>query len=146
MVRISTDFRDHPHRSRSQPLTILPSRSRYVALKFIIADPTYGNNEAKIHHILASQPRTHPGSDHVLTPLGQFQVHGPNGEHVVLVFEVIGPQLSLLHSDRPHIPRRAIKPLTYQIALGISFLHNCGVVHGGRSTVLSTGRRLTQII
>jgi len=124
---------------------ILPSRSRYVALKFVVADPTY-RNEPKIYSLLASRSRKHPGSDHVLVPLDHFKVHGPNGEHDVMVFQVIGPQLSAMQEDRPSLIRQAIKPLTHQIALGISFLHDCGVVHAGQPTVLSTGRRLTQTI
>ena len=56
----------------------------------------------------------------------------------MLVLEVIGPSLqTMLDCGRPVI-EPAIESLARQIALGTSFLHYRGVVHGGQSTVLST--------
>ena len=89
----------------------------------------------KIYHHLASQSGKHPGSDHVLAPLDHFKVHGPNGEHDVLVLQVIGPHLGDMSDEYPSIIHQAIKPLARQIALGISFLHDSGIVHGGLSTL-----------
>ena len=136
-------FASIPHHSRSQPLITLPSYSRYVALKFVVAKLTGKNNEVKIHHHLAARSGTHPGSDRVLAPLDRFEVEGPNGKHDVLVFKVMGPQLSDMYNNCPSIIRQAIKSLAHQIALGISFLHDCGVVHAGQSTVLCSVNRST---
>ena len=139
-------FAGVPHRIRSQPLTIPPSYSRYVALKFMVAELTGRNNEVKIYNHLASRSGTHPGSDRVLAPLDHFKVQGPNGEHDVLAFQVVGPHLEdMLNADSPAV-RRAIKSIAYQIALGISFLHDCGVVHGGQSTLPSISQQFTGVI
>ena len=111
-----------------------------------MADLTGENNEVKIYRHLASRSGTHPGSDRVLSPLDHFKVHGPNGEHDVLAFQVVGHHLEDMLTTDSSVIRRAIKPLVYQIALGISFLHDCGVVHAGQSTLLPTGQELTGII
>jgi len=129
-----------------KPLTNTPSYSRYVALKFIVAELTGRNNEFRIYRHLASRSGTHPGSDRVLSPLDHFKVQGPNGEHDVLAFQVVGPHLEDILSTDSSVIRRAIKPLAYQIALGISFLHDCGVVHAGQSTLLPTGQELTRVV
>ena len=135
-----------PRRSWPQSLTILPSYSRYVALKFVVAELIGRNNEVKIHRHLASRSGAHPGSDRILAPLDRFQVQGPNGEHDVLVFPVLGPQLQDVYGYDPTVIHRAIKTIVHQVALGISFLHDCGVVYAGLSTVLSTGQRLTGVV
>ena len=110
--------------------------SRYVALKFAVAELT--GKEIKIHRHLASRSGTHPGSDHVLALLDHFKVQGVNGEHDVLVFQVIGPQLEAVFDDEPTIIQQRIKSLMHQVAVGLSFLHDCGVTHTGKQTVLST--------
>ena len=112
----------------------------------MVAELTGRNNEIKIHHHLASQSGAHPGSHRVLAPLDHFQVQGPNGEHDVLVLPVLGPHLMDMFEEDPSIIHRATKSLAHQLALGISFLHGCGVVHAGLSTVLSTGRQLTGVV
>ena len=52
----------------------------------------------------------------------------------MLVLQVIGPHLEDMLDEELH----QTKPLAHQIALGISFLHDSGVVHAGLSTFLST--------
>ena len=110
-----------------------------------MAELTGSNNEIKIYHHLASRSGAHPGSDHVLTLLDHFKVQGPNGEHDVLVLQVTGPPIEDIFDERTIFPK-AIKSLAHQVALGISFLHDCGIVHSGQSIVLSTGTQLTGVI
>jgi len=117
-------------------------RSRYVALKFAVAELTGRNNEIRIYRHLASRSETHPGSDRILALLDHFRVQGVNGEHDVLVLQVIGPHLEAMFDDEPTAIQQTIKPLMHQITLGTSLLHDCGVVHAGR-TVLSTIRATT---
>ena len=137
--RIPTyQFATFPHHRRPPLLTIPPTRSRYVALKFVVAELTSRNNEIKIYRHLALRSGTHPGSDRVLALLDHFEVQGVNGEHDVLVLQVTGPHLEDIF-DEPTVIPHAIKSLAHQIALGISFLHDCGVVHSGQSIILSTG-------
>ena len=97
-----------------------------------MAELTGKNNEIKILHHLASRTRAHPGSGHVLTLLDQFKVKGVNGEHDVLVLPVTGPHLDAMYNKGPVAIEESIKPIMRQVALGTSFLHDSGVVHGGK--------------
>ena len=101
-----------------------------------MAELTGKNNEIKIHRHLASQSGMHPGSDRVPALLDHFKVQGVNGEHDVLVFPVIGPHLETMFDESPAVIRKADNFLMHQVALGTSFLHDCGVVHAGRKPVL----------
>jgi len=105
------------------------SQTRYVALKFAVAELTGRNNEIKIYRHLASESGTHPGSERVLALLDHFRMQGANGEHDVLVLQVVGPHLEAMFNDDPTVIQQSIKPLVHQVALGTSFLHHCGIVH-----------------
>jgi serine/threonine-protein kinase SRPK3 len=97
-----------------------------------VAELTGRNREIKIYRHLASQSGMHPGSDRILVPLDHFKVQGPNGEHDVLVLQVTGPNLEAMFDDEPTVIQQAIRSLMHQVALGVSFLHDCGVIHAGR--------------
>lgn len=64
-----------------------------------------------------------------------FSVEGPNGRHNCLVTELLGPSLASVYSLygqleqvlRPETILRASK----QLLLGIDFIHQAGLVHGG---------------
>ena len=103
-----------------------------------MAELTGKNSEIEIHRHLAAQSGTHPGSDRILTLLDHFKVQGTNGEHDVLVLQVIGPHLEAMFDDEPTVIQRTMNSLMHQVALGTSFLHNCGVVHAGRYALRST--------
>jgi len=96
-----------------------------------VAELTDRNREIKIHRHLGSQSRAHPGSDRVLALLDRFEVQGPNGKHDVLVLQVTGPHLEAVFDDEPTVIQQKIRPLMHQVALGASFLHDCGVIHAG---------------
>ena len=96
-----------------------------------MAELTDKNNEIKIHRNLVSQSVTHPGSEQVLALLDHFKVQGVNGEHDVLVTQVVGPHLEAMFNEDPLVIQKSIKSLMREVALGISFLHHCGVVHAG---------------
>ena len=96
-----------------------------------MAELTGRNSEIQIYRHLASRSGSHPGSDRVIALLDHFKVQGANGEHDVLVLQVIGPHLEAMFDDDPAVIQQMIKSLTHQVALGTSFLHDCGVVHAG---------------
>lgn len=88
----------------------------------------------------------HTGSSRVVALLDNFKVHGPNGEHDVLVLQLIGPRLDDMLEDDPDVIQLAVKSLAHQILLGVSFLHDCGVVHAGQSVILLIDPWLTDAI
>jgi serine/threonine-protein kinase SRPK3 len=108
-----------------------------VALKFAVAELTGRNSEIQIYRHLASQSGTHPGSERVIALLDHFRVQGANGEHDVLVLQVVGPHLEAMFHEDPTVIQQSIKSLTHQVALGTSFLHHCGVVHAGQLILFS---------
>lgn len=99
-----------------------------------MAELTGRNREVTIYRHLDDQSREKTESRHILRLLHRFKVKGANGEHEVLVLEVVGPHLEDMFNDEPTTIRQSIKDLMHQVALGISFLHRCGVIHAGQST------------
>lgn len=97
-----------------------------------MAELTGRNSEIQIYRHLVSRSGSHPGSDRVIAFLDYFKVQGVNGEHDVLVLQVIGPHLEAMFDDEPTVIQQTIMSLAHQVALGTSFLHDCGVVHAGK--------------
>ncbi|VEU22081.1 DEKNAAC103058 [Brettanomyces naardenensis] len=74
--------------------------SRHVAIKIVRSSKNYreaAQDEIRILEKVNSGPADHPGKKHIVQLLDHFIHHGPNGEHVCMVFEVLGENmLSLL--------------------------------------------------
>jgi hypothetical protein len=98
----------------------------------VVAELTGRNNEINIYRHLAAQSERvpkHPGSEHVPVLIDHFTVWGANGEHDVLVLPVVGPHLWDMFDEKLSAVRKSIKSLARQVSLGISFLHDHGIVH-----------------
>lgn len=83
-----------------------------------------------------SRSSFHEGRNYVSHLLEQFNHSGPNGDHVCLVFDVLGHHLGFQaaqHEDGK-LPIKAVKQITRQLLLGLDFLHReCGIIHTGIS-------------
>lgn len=75
--------------------------------------------------------------------LDSFEHNGPNGKHLVLVLEVMGPSTVIMENklrDMSRIssggpmgyPKTASKEISRQALLGVDYLHSNGITHGGR--------------
>lgn len=69
---------------------------------------------------------------HVIKLLNHFKIYGPHGKHICMVFELMGR--NLLHMIKKYkyrgIPMHICKRVTYQILLGLDFLHRkCKIIH-----------------
>lgn len=96
------------------------------------------NQETQVYELLASNTRDKP----VANLLNQFIHRGPNGEHLCLVFELLGPSVSDVLWDyrNPlcrnggyrnrryplHLARRILRGA----ALSLTTLHSNGIVYG----------------
>lgn len=118
---------------------------RFYALKILCADVSEANaNEREAMEYLGLHD--HPN---VVKLLHSFEVTGPNGVHTCLVLPVCGPSLFSLYLTRYLFSRRSFSNTTrinsltrtftpgaryriaQQVANGVAFLHERGVVHAG---------------
>lgn len=74
-----------------------------MAVKFVVASRSgEGNRELAI--LLAIKEKgdpDHPGRKHVAHFLDSFYVQGPNGRHLCIVSELLGPRTSYIAENLP---------------------------------------------
>ncbi|KAF2494665.1 kinase-like protein [Lophium mytilinum] len=110
-----------------------------VALKILSADRPSRNRETEIMRLLTSektkdQGKKHPGSAYVLSILDEFFIEGPNGKHLCVVTPLAGGSVSFskecARESPGKFPLSASRSIVAQIALGLEYIHSCGIVHG----------------
>lgn len=103
----------------------------YVTLKILKADVSSNSGELRVLNHLLRTKALHPGRDHVVQLLDHFQHQGPNGLHSCLVFSVMlsdGDAMTI--QEKPHYSGY-VRMVSRQILLGLDYLHNQGLMHGG---------------
>ena len=68
----------------------------------------------------------------VVTLLDSFQFKGPNGIHVAMIFEAMGPNILTLIKkyDFRGVPMDIVKTISKHVLVGLDFLHRfCGIIH-----------------
>lgn len=107
----------------------------HVAMKIVRSAKHYTDtamDEIKLLDKLATCELSHPGHEHVIQLLDTFVHEGPNGQHVCMVFEVLGENLLGLIRRYKHrgIPVVFVKQIAKQLLSLLDFLHRrCGVIH-----------------
>ncbi|KAF2097387.1 serine/threonine protein kinase, CMGC family [Rhizodiscina lignyota] len=108
---------------------------KHVALKVVRSAAHYTEtalDEIKLLNKVVNANESHPGRKHVVSLLDSFTHKGPNGNHVCMVFEVLGENLLGLIKRWNHrgIPIPLVKQITKQVLLGLDYLHReCGIIH-----------------
>ncbi|KAF8466328.1 kinase-like domain-containing protein [Kalaharituber pfeilii] len=109
--------------------------SRYVALKILKASAP--DCELRVLSHLSNSDHLHEGVNHVLKTLNHFYHIGPNGKHLCLVTEVMGPNISDLVmgprrrlDDLARYPKHIVQQITRQLLLGLAYIHSKRIVHG----------------
>ena len=111
------------------------STGKHVALKVVRSAAHYTEtalDEIKLLQRVVDANKDHPGRKHVVSLLDSFHHKGPNGNHVCMVFEVLGENLLGLIKRWNHrgIPMALVKQITKQVLLGLDYLHReCGIIH-----------------
>ena len=109
--------------------------NRHVALKVVKSAARYTEtalDEIKLLQRLISSDPTHPGRSHVISFLDHFRHKGPNGNHVCMVFEVLGENLLGLikRHQTKGVPIGLVRQIAKQVLLGLDYMHRaCGVIH-----------------
>lgn len=75
----------------------------------------------------------HPGHKHVSHPLNSFYHEGPNGRHLCIVLELLGPKTSSIAEELPNyrFGGRLARRISSQLLFAVDYLRVCGVAHGG---------------
>lgn len=110
-------------------------KQQHVAMKIVRSAKHYTEtaiDEIKLLDKITTSDTHHPGHEHVIQLLDTFTHKGPNGIHVVMVFEVLGENLLGLIRKYKHrgIPIVFVKQIAKQLLSAMDFLHRkCGVIH-----------------
>ncbi|KAL1962324.1 hypothetical protein VTN77DRAFT_9815 [Rasamsonia byssochlamydoides] len=114
----------------------------YVAIKILAASETCTPDEVVILNTLSQSTLQHPGKQRLVELLDSFEHQGPNGTHLCLVFEVMGPSVATIADRLPanillsgtgqqsSFPMWMAKSILRQVLLGIDFLHLNNIAHG----------------
>ncbi|KAE9386375.1 kinase-like protein [Gymnopus androsaceus JB14] len=118
---------------------------RYAALKICIANLECSKSRASdeiavvkyLQHVRAQSSQSpdndDEGNNHVVQISDIFTHKGPNGTHLCIVTEILGPNLAdalfYIYREDP-APTGIAKRLAAQVAYGLRYLHKHGIVHG----------------
>ena len=98
-----------------------------------------GNREFKVLRAIATIRSMHPGCRHLVQMLDHFKLDGPNGTHSCIVLELLGPSVPDLLDARfrgERFPGKLAKNIATHALLGLDYLHQHKIGHGGELTIL----------
>ncbi|CAI6230404.1 unnamed protein product [Periconia digitata] len=105
-----------------------------VSMKVVVADRS--NSEKAelgiLEHIEAKSDGQHPGRKHISRLLDSFYHDGPNGKHLCIVSELLGPKISTVAEKCTNyrLDSKLARQVSRQLLLAVDYLHSCGVAHG----------------
>ncbi|EGX95415.1 srpk, putative [Cordyceps militaris CM01] len=107
---------------------------QYVALKVLSGDCYYTDKdifEREILRHLRDGNCTKLGYPFICHLLDDFEVEGPNGRHICLVFPLMGETLRSFPAwfDDGTLPYYTIRRFTIELALALDYAHERGVIH-----------------
>lgn len=86
-----------------------------------------------LQHIEEKGDPNHPGSKHIPRLIDSFHHEGPNGRHLCVVTELLGPKVSSVMEKCTNyrLDGHLVRRVSRQLLLVVDYLHSCGVAHGG---------------
>lgn len=110
---------------------------RNVSIKVLAAKQSGEDSYRELrilNHLSGMTPAMeHPGRRYISTLKDHFYVDGPNGRHLCLVMDVIGPTVFFVLEHRKdfRLPAKLAREVSKQLMLAVDHLHQCGIAHGG---------------
>jgi len=108
---------------------------RFVALKIVKSAANYTEtaiDEIKILKTNREADPSDPNGDKCVQLLDDFKIHGINGTHICMVFEVLGHHLLkwIIKSNYQGMPQACVKIILKQVLQGLDYLHvKSGIIH-----------------
>ncbi|KAH9845421.1 kinase-like protein [Teratosphaeria destructans] len=100
------------------------SNPQYVAIKILGSTASTACRELAINRTIAGNKAA---SGHIVRLLDDFRHHGPNGEHLCLVFEPMGPDVATCSAhSMPYWQRRSISK---SLLMALQCLHDLKFAH-----------------
>jgi len=121
--------------------------SSYVALKIILAEESQDSSELEVLNLLGTRTDEKSsgkeGRKYMGTLLDYCTIYGPNGHHLCLVSDLMGPSISAL-SDSPgkigdgrRLQAGFTQRIARQVVQALRFMHLRNLCHGGVLKYLS---------
>ena len=115
-------------------LDIAPRLNQWVSLKITTADSTQSSSELLVHQSLRKTLAAHR---HIVQLVDNFVHHGPNGKHLCLVFELLGPTVDdvvvdYYRGDPERLEDTTVLRITKQLLETLAAMHRAGYAHGGQ--------------
>ena len=99
------------------------------------ANTSQGSQELYNLQLLADRSQGKPSARYIVSVLDSFTHQGPNGTHLCIVFELLGPSVSKVvddyHSFGDDLEMDIILRMSEQLLEAISLIHEAGMGHGG---------------
>uniref|UniRef100_A0A2S2NTA4 non-specific serine/threonine protein kinase n=1 Tax=Schizaphis graminum TaxID=13262 RepID=A0A2S2NTA4_SCHGA len=108
---------------------------RYVALKVVKSASHFTEtalDEIKLLKSVRDSDTSDKKRERVVMLLNDFKISGVNGNHICMVFEVLGHNLLklIIKSDYSGIPIQNVKSIIQQVLEGLDYLHTkCNIIH-----------------
>ena len=110
-------------------------REQWVSIKIVKAKRTDQSRELFNLRALSEHANGNLGSKYIVQLLDDFRLEGPNGSHLCLVLELLGPTINVTVDDYHQVGERldteSVVKISTQLLGALVFLHENGYAHGG---------------
>ncbi|TVY75882.1 Serine/threonine-protein kinase SRPK [Lachnellula suecica] len=105
--------------------------NKYVALKILMAEVEVASDaELSTKQLKGARGQAADGAELICTPLEDFKIQGPNGDHVAFVYPVLGPSVSRGLFRASADPDSGLRRISLQVTKAVDFLHSRRICHG----------------
>ncbi|RDK36420.1 kinase-like protein [Aspergillus phoenicis ATCC 13157] len=108
--------------------------NQWVSLKIMRADTSQGSRELYHLNLLADRSQGKPSAKYIVSVLDSFTHEGPNGTHLCIVFELLGPSVDKVVDDYysfgDDLETDIILRMSEQLLEAVSLIHEAGMGHG----------------